>query len=74
MLCRCDDCKFAEWKRTASGRLHPDKSGRCGAVIPKLLPKAFYWFGGGPCIGGGHISRCDPAAECAYWEKSEAQK
>jgi len=26
---RCLDCRFAEWDRTAAGRLHPNKGGFC---------------------------------------------
>jgi len=25
----CLDCKFADWNRTANGRLHPSGDGRC---------------------------------------------
>ena len=25
----CEGCKFADWKRTANGRLHPDGYGKC---------------------------------------------
>ncbi len=25
----CDNCKYADWKRTRNGRLHPSKEGRC---------------------------------------------
>ena len=29
----CMNCKYAEWERTKSGRLHPDKSGKCSCVV-----------------------------------------
>lgn len=25
----CEQCKYAEWKRTKNGRLHPSGQGRC---------------------------------------------
>lgn len=61
----CDNCTFAEWKRTKTGRLHPDKSGRCKWMAERgldlRLPVAFYWLGydGGrhPLPTGGRIER-----------------
>ena len=54
----CDGCKYAIWRRTATGRLHPDKSGRCSYEIkPVVLPAAFYWIGGVPRPAGGRIER-----------------
>lgn len=29
----CLNCKFAEWRRTAKGRLHPDQSGTCWVTV-----------------------------------------
>ncbi len=57
-MTRCEDCKFADWKRTANGRLHPDKSGRCTfeVVIP-ALPRSRYWQSRGPVPSGGYIER-----------------
>lgn len=43
----CNGCIHAEWKRTSSGRLHPDKSGRCTYLdkhsfdLDKKIPGAF---------------------------------
>lgn len=34
----CLGCKFAEWKRTAAGRLHPSKDGKCVWTSPQILP------------------------------------
>lgn len=43
----CDDCRYAEWKRTAVGRLHPDKTGRCTYLkqhpLDLRVPASFYW-------------------------------
>lgn len=59
----CDNCAYAEWKRTANGRLHPDKSGRCTFLKkhPRddRLPAAFYWIGSAPNPAGGAIERGD---------------
>lgn len=59
----CKGCRWAEWKRTAAGKLHPDGYGKCAfpLKIPKL-PTAFYWSGygaglGTPPISGGVIER-----------------
>jgi hypothetical protein len=67
----CDDCKWAEWKKTKNGRLHPSKSGACKKVIsiPKI-PVSFYWLGGEPRPIGGGISRGDENKEhCVYYER-----
>ena len=55
----CDNCIYAEWKRTTNGRLHPDKSGRCEWFKnnPLRIPSAFYWVGAPPLPGGGYIER-----------------
>lgn len=55
----CDTCKFADWKRTSNGRLHPNKSGKCTFVwTPPPLPKAFYFYGSSHARpNGGSIER-----------------
>lgn len=57
---KCDDCKFAEWRKTSAGRLHPDKSGRCGRLkafpLDLRLPAAFYFLSE-PVPSGGYIER-----------------
>lgn len=68
----CTDCKYANWKRTATGRLHPDGTGRC--TFPwKMppLPGAFYWLSSDrPC--GGHIERKRELKEhCPYYARAE---
>ena len=70
----CDDCKYAEWKRTAAGRLHPKKGGWCvyDWKMPPL-PKAKYWIHHEPKPSGGHITRGEELADhCAYWARKEA--
>ena len=66
----CDDCAFAEWKRTANGRLHPDKSGWCARLelhpLDLRLPAAFYWINA-PSPSGGHIGRgAELPRPCAF--------
>jgi len=70
----CTSCRFAEWKRTATGRLHPSGDGRCRWQMPEFaLPKSMYWIGfgkGGPKPSGGHISRHDDG-DCPAQQKVE---
>ena len=70
---RCDDCKFADWKRTKDGRLHPSKEGRCTYEYSVAqLPQAFYWIGTPPTPSGGYIARGkDLQDHCAYWQREE---
>lgn len=57
----CDNCFWAEWKRTETGRLHPNKAGKCTKLEKRPLnldlPAAFYWIGGTPRPTGGLIER-----------------
>lgn len=58
----CDGCKYADWKKTSNGRLHPDKGGKCTRLkehpLDLRLPVAFDWIGrGAPSPGGGYITR-----------------
>ncbi len=66
----CLTCKFAEWDKTANGRLHPNKQGQCKYEIPKIIiPKAFYFFSSGdqkPC--GGYIYRDKPLTDCPTYQ------
>lgn len=41
----CLGCKYAEWKKTKSGRMHPSGDGQCryNYKIPQL-PNAFYFL------------------------------
>ena len=70
----CTNCKYAEWKRTEAGRLHPSKDGKC--MYPwKLpaLPASMHWISSpAPC--GGYINRGrDNAEHCAYFARAEAK-
>lgn len=66
----CRDCKFADWQRTANGRLHPSGDGRCTAPVKiQTLPKSMYWIGTAPTPSGGYISRkeLERYAGCQRW-------
>lgn len=64
---KCDDCKLAEWRRTATGRLHPDKSGRCTWEYSVRLPPAFCWPGMKDARpSGGYIERGRDIPRCIY--------
>lgn len=74
----CDDCKFAKWNRTKTGRLHPDRGGRCTYLeqhpLPMDVPSAFYWVGrSAPEPSGGWIDRGlrQDKAPCKFyaWEQ-----
>ena len=64
----CNGCKYAIWRATANGRLHPSGDGRCAYQykIPPV-PSSFYFISEPhPC--GGHISRKRELKDhCAYW-------
>lgn len=68
----CDDCRWAGWKRTSNGRLHPDKSGRCKkeVKVPEL-PQAYRWDSFYPIsITGGYIERgIENKDHCVYYER-----
>ena len=38
----CVGCRFAEWKRTASGSRGPPRAGYCG-WRPKVEPQPWWW-------------------------------
>jgi len=72
----CNECKYAVWKRTAAGKLHPSGEGHCTYKWePRPLPVAFYFIGKKhpePC--GGQINRKRAHAEhCPYWAKADAK-
>lgn len=64
----CTKCKYANWKRTASGKLHPSGEGMCGYKY-KLppLPASMSWIRE-PSPWGGAINRkIDNPTHCTYW-------
>lgn len=49
----CDGCKYAEWQRTAAGKLHPSKEGKCiYPVKMPVLPISMYWIADQRPYGG----------------------
>jgi hypothetical protein len=72
----CVGCIYAEWDRTASGRLHPGGKGRClyfkRNPRDQRLPAAFNWmFLTPPVPHGGQINRrAEDGVDkgCAFWE------
>ena len=69
----CLDCKYADWKRTESGRLHPSGDGKCKYEWKSpQLPQSMYWIARhapSPC--GGNIERKKELEDhCAYFSKA----
>lgn len=65
----CRTCKYAAWKRTINGRLHPSGVGNCSFPwkMPPI-PASMYWTGGFPIPAGGLINRKGELGEhCAYY-------
>lgn len=66
----CTHCKYAEWQRTAAGKLHPSGDGKCEYPwkMPPL-PQSMYWIGRNPPTPNGrHISRKTELKDhCAYY-------
>lgn len=75
----CDDCKYADWKRTSNGRLHPSGEGRCTVAkkvpIPPSARDLFFYLrnvieNGVLTIEGGNIERGETLKDkCAYYGK-----
>lgn len=64
----CTDCVYADWKKTAAGKLHPSGDGKCTNVVklPKL-PEEFYFINE-PHIYGGSINRRNELkVDCVYF-------
>lgn len=69
----CKGCKYADWKRTETGRLHPSGDGRCKYPykVPEL-PASMYWIPRAPVQSGGHISRHQQLdGHCVYFSRGE---
>lgn len=70
----CLRCKYADWDKTAAGKLHPSGHGRCKYPWKQTpLPASMYWIGRiaeTPC--GGHISRKKEFSEhCVYFSRMD---
>lgn len=70
----CVGCRYADWKRTASGRLHPSGDGTCTfeVAIPKL-PVAKRWSTWHtPLVCGGYINRREELHDhCPCYQRPE---
>ena len=73
----CTKCKYAAWKHTNAGKLHPSGDGYCTYPyeVP-ILPASMYWaFWIGsdfPAPMGGHINRKEELKEdCTYFVLDE---
>jgi len=67
----CLRCRYARWKMTSNGRMHPSGDGRCGySYVVPTLPGAFYWISGVPSPCGGFINRREKLKEdCVYFKQ-----
>ena len=68
----CDGCKYAGWKKTKAGRLHPSGDGYCmyEFKMPKLSNAKHYAY----ClVSGGAINRRRAPYEthCPYYAEGE---
>ena len=71
----CCGCRYAEWRKTTAGRLHPSGDGRCGYVVTiPPIPISMWWGGGDlPRPRGGEISRREALRNpCPVREEIEA--
>ena len=71
----CLGCKWASWKRTESGRLHPSGDGRC--TVPFKMPvlsAAFYWLSEHPPrpLGGFIGRRKELKDHCPHYAREES--
>jgi len=69
----CEGCKYAEWKKTEDGRLHPSGKGVCGYKYETAaIPASMFWPHSetAPSPYGGYIScREDLPRHCPCYEK-----
>ena len=64
----CLNCKYARWRRTLMGKLHPNQLGKCSYnIVLPALPKSLYFLGGYAIAGSGIISRNKPFTDCPTW-------
>ena len=69
-MSNCLECHYAEWERTKTGRLSPSGDGSCTYKVNIIIPRAFYWIGGGEIRPyGGHINRKYVDEHCPTWTK-----
>lgn len=74
----CDDCAYAQWRRTKAGRLHPNKDGKCkypwaSPALPNSAPALMHRDKSPP--EGWYIWRGHEFQDrCPYWARKEAGK
>jgi len=66
----CNGCKFADWKKTDGGKLHPSGDGRCTYEykVPEL-PACMYWINEQKPCGGRINRRVELKDHCAYYNR-----
>jgi hypothetical protein len=63
----CSTCRFAQWNRTANGKLHPSGNGKCLWARPDIkIPICMYYIYP-PALSGGAINRHNLEL-CPAWE------
>jgi len=63
----CLNCRFAEWERTKTGRLHPSGEGECMYRPPQpVLPEPVYCLVK-PLYRSACLSRRNPETDCPCW-------
>jgi hypothetical protein len=67
----CLHCRYAEWQRTANGRVHPTKVGQCTYKAVYHVPAS---HSAGPVtISGGYIWRKNPKVKCPTFQPIESR-
>ena len=66
---KCLKCSYADWKKTAGGKLHPSGDGKCCFTLKiPVLPACMYWVRD-PYPSGGYINRKEELKEhCVYFQ------
>lgn len=64
----CNNCKYADWKKTVAGKLHPSGEGKClyPYKVPPL-PASMYWMNTETTPCGGFINRKQIWNHCVYF-------
>lgn len=72
----CKNCRYAVWKKTASGRLHPSGDGKCMFTWEPLpLPKSYFGMSiPRPVLQGRSVDRHDPFKNCQTWTELRADE
>ena len=66
----CTGCKYAQWDKTKTDKLHPSGDGRCQYIVQiPILPASMSWFlNADPMVCGGHINRrSEMKGHCRYY-------